>query len=678
MPRLARKRRHSSPAAAKHASCSVSPSRRRMSPDGMRASAPQKGPEPVSHPAPLPPSRPPGRSTTSAASPRRPATPPRRCPTSSSSFSAASAPTSAPSTCSAPTARIWSSPRPSACRPDSVGRVRMRLDEGLAGLVAEELRPLVVDDAPAHPRFKYFKEAGEDPYHSFLGVPLVDRGLLQGVLVVQTVEPRAFDPGHGRGHQRRPGTSSRTSSARPAPWGSSSRRRRSACGAWPATCGGAGTRTRPASSATSIRACGAQLDHNPIALLQQMPVDDDRRARLAAGAAQPHQLRLPPPARNTSASRDTWGERHAGVLRARPVAYFSAEFGLHESLPIYSGGLGVLAGDHIKAASDLGIPLVGVGLYYDQGYFRQRLDDDGCASRRSTSTSTPRRCRSSRRRRKDGQPVTVSVETRTGTISARVWTLPVGRNTLLLLDSDVEGNPPEDRELTARLYGGDERARIRQELLLGVGGVRALRALGITPGVAHLNEGHSAFAALELARAADGARGPRRRRSAARGRLADRLHHAHAGAGRPRPLLARPGRGAPRAAARRAGHRPRASCSALGRVDPHNAHETFCMTVLALKLSRRANAVSALHGQVSRAMWTGALPGPDRGARPDRPHHQRRPRPHVAGAADAPALRPPPRRRLAAALRRAGQLGGDRQRRRRRAVGDAPDAARRG
>ena len=198
-------------------------------------------------------------------------------------------------------------------------------------------------------------------------------------------------------------------------------------------------------------------------------------------------------------STHTWGARHAGVLWARPVAYFSAEFGLHESLPIYSGGLGILAGDHIKSASDLGVPLVGVGLYYDQGYFRQRLDASGWQHEDYIDVDhrlLPIRPAIERRHSRSS----ISIETRTGTISARVWKLAVGRNTLLLLDSDVEGNQPEDRELTARLYGGDDRVRIRQELLLGVGGIRALAALGISPGVVHLNEGHSAFAALELVR----------------------------------------------------------------------------------------------------------------------------------------------------------------------------------
>src|SRR6185295_6568020 len=197
-------------------------------------------------------------------------------------------------------------------------------------------------------------------------------------------------------------------------------------------------------------------------------------------------------------STRTWGARHAGVLWARPVAYFSAEFGLHESIPIYSGGLGILAGDHIKSSSDLGVPLVGVGLYYDQGYFRQRLDPDGWQV--EDYLDVDHHVLPIQPAFAHGIPVIVWIETETGRIAARVWRLSVGRSTLLLLDSNVDGNDPEDRKLTSRLYGGDDRIRIRQELLLGVGGVRALAAMGISPGVAHLNEGHSAFAGLELVR----------------------------------------------------------------------------------------------------------------------------------------------------------------------------------
>ena len=208
---------------------------------------------------------------------------------------------------------------------------------------------------------------------------------------------------------------------------------------------------------------------------------------------------------------DSWGAVHASILRSRPVAYFSAEFGLHESLPIYSGGLGVLAGDHLKSASDLGIPLIGVGLLYAQGYFRQTLDADGWQQELYLNAdlellpieSVPG---------PDGKPLMIAIETATGVLRARVWRVEVGRTTLLLLDSNVPENTESDRALTARLYGGDARVRIRQELLLGVGGVRALHALGIHPSVLHLNEGHSAFADARDDPRGDGGR--RRCRSA--------------------------------------------------------------------------------------------------------------------------------------------------------------------
>ncbi len=347
------------------------------------------------------------------------------------------------------------------------------------------------------------------------------------------------------------------------------------------------------------------LDSNPVALLQQMTIEqiEERASELALHSRINYGYRR---MLEYLQSRRTWGARHAGVLWARPVAYFSAEFGIHESLPIYSGGLGILAGDHIKSASDLGIPLVGVGLYYDQGYFRQRLDVDGW--QHEDYLALDHRQLPIRPALVDGVPVIVSVETRTGTIMARVWQLSVGRSTLLLLDSNVEGNQPEDRQLTSRLYGGDERVRIRQELMLGVGGMRALGAMGIAPGVLHLNEGHSAFAALEMVRQRMQTEGvdaweALRRVSpqvvftthtpvpAGHDRFSERLVDEHLG-----PLCAELGL-------------PFHELMGLGRVHPHDGGEQFCMTVLALKATHRANAVSSLHGQVSRAMWAGLYPG---------------------------------------------------------------------
>ena len=489
-------------------------------------------------------------------------------------------------------------------RPDSVGRVRMRLTEGLAGLVAEQLCPQVVADTAVHPRFKYFPEAGEDPYHSFLGVPITDRGVLQGVLVIQTLEARSFSADDVRllsmaGTQLSPVVAeARTLGQFVAPahqrlWALA----RNLWWSWDADTTSLFREIDP----VQWRAVG----NNPIALLQQISVDrlEERVSQLALHSRINYAYRR---MQEYLHSTHTWGAKHAGVLGARPVAYFSAEFGLHESMPIYSGGLGILAGDHIKSASDLGIPLVGVGLYYDQGYFRQQLDRDGW--QHEDYVKLDHRLLPIQPAMSNGIPVTVSVETRTGIIFALVWQVDVGRNKLLLLDSNVEGNVPEDRLLTARLYGGDERERIRQELLLGVGGIRALTALGIAPGVIHLNEGHSAFAPLEVVRQRMATEGvdiweAMRRVSpqvvftthtpvpAGHDRFSAQLVDEHLG-----PVRDSLGLDHDR-------------FMALGRVNPHDANEGFCMTVLALKLSRCANAVSSLHGHVSRSMWAPLFPG---------------------------------------------------------------------
>jgi len=490
-------------------------------------------------------------------------------------------------------------------RPESVGRVRMRLSEGLAGLVAQQLRPQFVADATTHPRFKYFREAGEDPYRSFLGAPIIDRGLLQGVLVVQTADTRIFTPDDVRmlvaaGAQLAPLVGeARTLGQFVAP--AHQRLSTIAQNLWwswdPDT-----TALFRELDPVIWRAVG----NNPVALLQQMSIDklEERASELALHSRINYAYRR---MQEYLHSRHTWGARHAGVLWARPVAYFSAEFGLHESLPIYSGGLGILAGDHIKSASDLNVPLVGVGLYYDQGYFRQRLDRDGWQHEEYIALDhqqLPIRPALG----DDDAPVVVSIDTRTGTIKARVWEVSVGRNRLLLLDSNVDGKQPEDRQLTSRLYGGDQRVRIRQELLLGVGGMRALGAMGIAPGVLHLNEGHSAFAALELVRQRMGVEGidawEALRRVAAQivftthtpvpaghDRFPEHLVDEHLGPLADALALAR--------------H----ELMGLGRVNPSDGGEEFCMTVLALKASHRANAVSSLHAHVSRAMWTSLYPG---------------------------------------------------------------------
>lgn len=305
-------------------------------------------------------------------------------------------------------------------------------------------------------------------------------------------------------------------------------------------------------------------------------------------------------------STATWGDTHAGVLGHRPVAYFSAEFGLHESLRIYSGGLGILSGDHLKSASDLGIPLVGVGLFYHEGYFSQRVDSHGWQQEEYTDAD-PENLPINECVNEKGDPLVISVETRTGVIHAKVWQLDVGRVALYLLDTNIEQNSDEDRALTARLYGGDQRTRIRQEVLLGIGGVRALKALGIQPRVIHMNEGHSAFAPLELIRirmhddglsfddalretAALGVFTTHTPVPAGHDRFDGGLVEEHLGLLREQLGLDYEG------------------FLGLGRVDPQNHGESFCMTVLAFKTSRRANAVSNLHGVVSRRMWRNLWP----------------------------------------------------------------------
>ena len=234
-----------------------------------------------------------------------------------------------------------------------------------------------------------------------------------------------------------------------------------------------------------------QLDHNPIALLSEFtPERLEMRASelvLYSRISQAYR-RL----KEYVSEVPSWGRTHAGVLGSKPVAYFSLEFGVHESVPIYSGGLGVLSGDHIKSASGLGVPLVAVGLFYDQGYFKQHLDTNGWQREEYLDTKVEN-LPMEPALGTDGKPITVRIDTRTGKLLAKVWLMRVGRVNLYLLDCDVPSNSPEDRELTARLYGGDNRTRVRQELVAGVGGVRALRAVGIMPGVFHLNEGHSAF-----------------------------------------------------------------------------------------------------------------------------------------------------------------------------------------
>ncbi|MEM7454779.1 MAG: alpha-glucan family phosphorylase [Planctomycetota bacterium] len=348
-----------------------------------------------------------------------------------------------------------------------------------------------------------------------------------------------------------------------------------------------------------------QLDHNPVALLREFTPErlHERATEMVLFTRIDQAYRR---LKDYMSDHSTWAATNVGVLGARPVAYFSAEFGIHESLPIYSGGLGVLSGDHIKSASSLGLPLIAVGLFYSQGYFRQHLDKDGYQSEEYVDTKVEElpikeACSP------DGEPITVELETRSGKLLAKVWVMQVGRVKLYLLDCNVDGNSPQDRQLTGRLYGGDEKTRIRQELVLGVGGVKALKALGIQPGVFHLNEGHSAFGPLEVIRqkmAEEGVTFDEALQDVATQTVFTTHTPVPAGHDRFDADLVEEHLGPLRDELGLSYEQ----FMSLGRVDPQNEEEQFCMTIIGLKLSRTANAVSNLHGVVSRRMWAHLWP----------------------------------------------------------------------
>ena len=289
------------------------------------------------------------------------------------------------------------------------------------------------------------------------------------------------------------------------------------------------------------------------------------------------------------------------------IAYFSMEYGLDVSLPTYSGGLGILSGDHMKTASDMGLPLVGIGLLYRQGYFKQYLNPDGFQQESYPENDwynmPVHRCLD-----KKGEAIKIAVDMAGRQVVAQIWRVAVGRSDLYLLDTNIAENGPEERLITAALYGGDKETRIRQEILLGIGGIRALRALGINPAVTHMNEGHSAFLALERIKEHMGERGFRFAEAAAAVRPTNIFTtHTPVPAGNERfgidlmekyfgSLAAQLGISW-------------GDFLALGRERPEDQAEPFCMTVLALKLTAFNNGVSELHGEVSRDMWKNIWPG---------------------------------------------------------------------
>lgn len=338
--------------------------------------------------------------------------------------------------------------------------------------------------------------------------------------------------------------------------------------------------------------------HNPVKMLQAI-----RPERLAAASGDPEYLRIYDEAmfgldQARSLAHPWWQER-AALVNGGAIAYFSAEFALHQSLPIYAGGLGVLAGDHCKEAADLGVPLVGIGFMYPQGYFHQRMSNDGWQEERYERISwtespigtalTP-----------DGRPCITAVPLGDRTVLAAVWRVRLGRVRLFLLDTDLPENAPWDRELSARLYGGDRETRLQQEIVLGVGGVRALRALGVTPAVWHLNEGHAAFVTLQ-----------RIRELVEQGRSFDDAleevrqstvftTHTPVPAGHDAFPFSQVEKHLASALGELGGHRER--WLALGQYD-NGSGSQFNMTALALRTAAHVNGVSALHGEVTRSMW---------------------------------------------------------------------------
>jgi starch phosphorylase len=355
-----------------------------------------------------------------------------------------------------------------------------------------------------------------------------------------------------------------------------------------------------------------QTAHNPVLMLRLVSQE-----MLNLAAADAHFLRSYDEAIQAldaaRSAKDTWWQKRFPDLHG-PVAYFSAEFALHQSLPIYAGGLGVLAGDHCKEASDLGIPLIGVGFMYPQGYFHQTVSPEGWqqetyerlnwAEAPIEPAVTP-----------DGQPCVVAVPLGNRSVLAAVWRVRLGRVKLYLLDTDLEENAPWDRELSARLYGGDRETRIQQEIILGIGGVRALKALGSAPTVWHLNEGHAAFVVLQRIRdlieqgeSFEAALAEVRRTTVF-------TTHTPVPAGHdafPFSLVETHLAGAWGTLGSY-----RDAFFALGEYD-NGSGSLFNMTALALRTAGATNAVSQLHGQVTRDMWGPIWPGVTEDRRPVR------------------------------------------------------------
>ncbi|MEK9948004.1 MAG: alpha-glucan family phosphorylase, partial [Verrucomicrobiales bacterium] len=346
------------------------------------------------------------------------------------------------------------------------------------------------------------------------------------------------------------------------------------------------------------------LYHNAVAVLHEVS-DMELRTRLQDPGFAQEVRRVLDQFEAYLQAPDTWAAEQASQLQEKPIAYFSAEFGLSETLPIAAGGLGVLAGDHAKSASDLGLPFVGISLFYRQGYFMQAINDENWQTE-YYSMLNPKNLPMEPVLDAKGEPLTCMVQIATSQVRFKVWRVNVGRIPLYLMDTNLPENEELYRDLTMRVYGGDSSTRIMQEILLGVGGVRLLRALGIQPSTFHMNEGHAAFLTLELMREKLAAGATLEEATTRTRQECIFTTHTPVEAGHDRftsDLI------------QYAAHKFSSDLGLthdafmdLGRVQAGDAQEPFCMTVLALKHSRAANGVSELHGQISRQMWQGLYP----------------------------------------------------------------------
>ncbi len=347
------------------------------------------------------------------------------------------------------------------------------------------------------------------------------------------------------------------------------------------------------------------VEHNPIAFLNRIP--EERLIRLAGDHVFVSRLNQAADELERYLAAETWFEKtYPGERDRTTIAYFCAEFGISEGLPIYSGGLGVLAGDHLKAASDLGIPLVGVGLLYNRGYFRQSLNHDGWQQEFYPQYDFYQMPLTLMRDERE-EPIRIEVEFPDRIVTCQVWRADVGRVQLYLMDSNVLENQPSDQGITDTLYGGDEEMRIRQEMILGIGGLKALRAVGVRPSVCHMNEGHAAFLSIERIREfmqENDCDFRVARQVVVSGNVFTTHTPVPAGFDLFYPELLERYMGKSVAATGLAFN----EFLRLGRIDPQNPAEAFNMAVLAMENANHVNGVSKLHAEVTRSMFGARWP----------------------------------------------------------------------